>query len=169
MSNQYTNTDLLTRFYGNWTVDPITGCWNWSGVISRYGYGIIGSRRRTMRAHRISWLLFNGPIPDGLFICHKCDNKRCVNPDHLFLGTCKDNVVDHWNKGGHQNVFGEEHYNAKLTDIQVEDIKDLCLCFGMKQHNVARIYDVGDNQISRIVRGRERVAAKQIAIELGGK
>jgi hypothetical protein len=83
-----------------WTIaqrtrrDPVSGCWIWQGSIQRQGYGSVGYRNRTWLAHRLSWTAANGPIPAGKILCHRCDERRCVNPDHLFLGTWQANVDD---------------------------------------------------------------------------
>jgi hypothetical protein len=75
------------------------GCWEWTGTRDDAGYGKFEYLTVTYRVHRLSWSLENGSIPDGLLICHNCDNPPCVRPDHLFLGTQQDNVDDMWDKG----------------------------------------------------------------------
>ncbi len=89
-----------------------TGCWEWTGPVNNKGYGtcrILGERY----AHRASWTLANGPIPDGLVVCHKCDNPRCVNPEHMWLGTLVDNNRDMFAKGRGGGQFQPGHRNPR--------------------------------------------------------
>lgn len=91
---------LLERFWER--VQHSDGCWVWSGDRAGAGYGRIGVGGRNsskLLAHRLSWEIHHGPIPDGLFVCHHCDNPTCVRPDHLFLGTTRDNARDMAAKG----------------------------------------------------------------------
>lgn len=98
--------------------------------------------------NRLSWMLYNGPIPNGLCVLHKCDNPTCVNPNHLCLGTKGDNAKDRDEKG--RVAHGEEHYKAKLTKKQVEQIRQLRLV-GLKVTEIAKLFDVSKGHVSEIV------------------
>ena len=95
---------IADRFWEKVDKSPASGCWEWRSSIRGNGYGaffthLIGEGRKCRGAHRFSWELKNGPIPDGLWVLHKCDNRICVNPDHLFLGDRVDNMQDCAKKG----------------------------------------------------------------------
>ena len=79
---------------------------------------------RIMNAHRVSWMLKHGEIPEGMLVCHHCDNPRCVRPDHLFLGTPRDNIQDMIKKGRDTRVRGMDHFHCKLTEEQVHEIRE---------------------------------------------
>lgn len=89
---------LLLRFMRH--VDlSVDACWLWTGSLNEHGYGQVRMPPTVWKAHRVSYALFVGAIPAGLFVCHHCDTPACVNPDHLFLGTAQDNIRDMWAKG----------------------------------------------------------------------
>lgn len=103
-------------------VDKSGECWNWTAFKSKgYGYIMCGWKN-PVRAHRFSWVLHNGDIPDGMFVCHRCDNPSCVRPDHLFLGTPADNVIDMVMKGRNVACPGPKNGAVKLTPEQVRAI-----------------------------------------------
>ena len=127
-----------------------SGCWEWSGTRNNYGYGIILEKgEKPIRAHRFSYELFVGKIPDGMVIMHTCDNPPCVNPEHLKLGTKLDNNRDAHKKGRRPN--GEKSHFAKLTESQVISI----LNDTRKQFEIAKDYNVGQDHISRIKSGKQ--------------
>jgi hypothetical protein len=86
-------------FWGKVSVGHPGGCWGWIGATDPFGYGQVWSEGRVQAAHRVAWRLVKGPIPSGSLVLHHCDNPPCSNPDHLFLGTQKDNMMDAASKG----------------------------------------------------------------------
>jgi lysozyme family protein len=131
--------------------DPNTGCWLWKGYIDGDGYGhysLPGGKSRS--AHRVSWMLFKGEIPDGLLVCHKCDIRNCVNPDHLFLGTPAENQADMKRKG--RSGVGEKNPCAKLKLSQVQEIK-LLLKQGKPVADIAKKFALSKQGIKSIKYG----------------
>jgi hypothetical protein len=88
------------RLERNSSLDPETGCRRWTKAHNQCGYGVASMAGKTLLAHRAAWIAKHGPIPKGLYICHRCDVRDCINPDHLFLGTPKENMVDKMKKMG---------------------------------------------------------------------
>jgi len=127
-------------------------CWEWIGNISCKGYGQIAVKGRTVGAHRFSWIIHNNAIPEGLQVLHKCDNRRCVNPNHLFLGTPQDNIDDMVNKERHAR--GSKNGSSKLNENDI--VKILMLRRnGLTYGQIAEHFTVSDRQIEKICR-RER-------------
>ncbi len=98
-------------------------CWNWLGSLNYNGYGKFTVNKKDVRSHRFSWVLHNAEIPYGMWVCHKCDNPRCVNPEHLFLGTPQDDANDRKRKN--RQAKGEKNGRAKLKLFQVRLIRKL--------------------------------------------
>ena len=125
-------------------------CWPWLGSVSHTGYGELRYKSKTYRAHRVSYMLHISSFDDELFICHKCDNPPCVNPNHLFAGTANDNVQDKVNKNRQAQL--QEHGRAVLNNQQAKEIKDL-LAKGYARSQLAKMYHVSKSIIIDIDRG----------------
>jgi hypothetical protein len=133
-------------------VTPL-GCWEWMGCRVHNGYGQVRIGGKNMLAHRAMYEKEHGPIPDGLWVLHKCDNRPCINPDHLFLGTRQDNVNDMLQKGRMPRLDGERAPRRRLTAEQVSDIISRCRS-GETQASVAEKHAVHPAHVSRIVNRR---------------
>jgi len=132
---------LLTRC----KQDPITGCWNWTKSLTKKGYGQFGYKGKVVKAHRLSFITFVGPIPENLFICHTCNNRACINPAHLYAGNVQDNAND-------RVIFGRP--NLKLSKEQVAEIR---IRSTESQHQLATEYGVAQSTIGKILNGKLRV------------
>lgn len=153
--------DYLSKRF--WEKAPLTRnndeCWEWQGSFNSTGYGQIGIKGKKFSSHRLSWLVNRGAIPSGLCVCHHCDNRRCVNPNHLFLGTKKDNLDDMDQKGRRitpPRPSGEANPAARLSDRQVEEIRELGRQ-GLGSRKIAKQVGCSSSQAFRIVRGESRV------------
>lgn len=142
------------RFWEKVSVGELDECWPWAGRVGNTGYGQFSVTSSIQRsAHRISWELANGiGIPSGMIIRHKCDNRICCNPAHLELGTQADNVRDMQERGRAKYARGSASSNAKLTEIEVIEIKTL-LREGVSQSEIGRRFGVLSSTISRIASG----------------
>lgn len=139
--------------------DSEDSCWVWIAKSKHlFGYGVLGLKKenRQVMAHRFAYELLVGPIPDGLFVLHRCDNPPCVNPDHLFLGTQKDNLDDMTQKGRRRwaDNRGSRNGNAKLSDAQVEEIRSLYPA--CTQQQIADRFGIGQTYVSALARGKMR-------------
>lgn len=115
---------LKYRFEMKFKIDKPNKCWIWLKHKNKKGYGIFGiASSKSVRAHRFSYELYVGKIPKGLLVCHKCDNPACVNPNHLWLGTIKENNSDRDKKGRCVSLKGEKNGHAKITDKIAREIK----------------------------------------------
>lgn len=156
-SRRRVKSTIREHFNQKWIPEKDSGCHLWSAAIGPGGYGNFGIMRRPYRnthvAHRVSWALNRGPIPVGMKVLHKCDNPPCVNPDHLFLGTQRDNVEDCVRKGRLNSRKGEANCKAKLTTEQIRYIRS------SRERGLGRRYGVLANQIYKI---RKRIAWRHV-------
>jgi hypothetical protein len=147
--------DLQTFFEASYIPEPNSGCWLWERGGEEAGYGFIHVNGRNKRVHRFAWEAFRGSIPKGLCVLHRCDVRSCVNPDHLFLGTIADNNADMAfkgrAKGGKGGPSGELHRMAKLTAMDVAEIRNRP---EEKSAVLTREYGVGSWAIRSIRNGR---------------
>lgn len=123
-------------------MDPNSGCWIWNLSHNSEGYGQSKPVNGSRKAHRTSWFAYYGTIPSGRLVLHKCDNKCCVNPNHLFLGSHSDNMKDAAKKG----LLGPLKASIKLSNQQVAAIR----CSSLSNRQLGREYGVSHAQISRI-------------------
>ena len=136
---------LRQRFDRLWIPVPESGCWVWTGWFYNNGYGCWQYERKKRLAHREAWMLFNGEIPPGIVVCHRCDVKCCVNPSHLFLGTQAENLLDARNKG-RSCAVGERNPCAKLSESDVNAIR----LSGGRHEDIARSYGIARQTVGRI-------------------
>lgn len=154
---------LVKRFFKKVNKDgPIipyvgTPCWIWIAGKNDKGYGGFSIQRRNRIAPRVSWIIHNGPIPEGMLICHKCDNPPCVNPDHLFIGTRVDNSRDmvqkgrYWTGGRPPLKRGATNGNSKITQDIVDQLRALHATGQYTQRALAKIFSICQTQVRNIV------------------
>jgi len=141
------------EFLTNIEINPENSCWEWTGRISVAGYGIVRVNGYPEFAHRYSYSLFVGKITGELFVCHHCDNRKCVNPEHLFLGTHQDNMDDMVAKGRHTGLS----YHRRPSKDEEELIKDMYIPRKVTQADIAELFGVSISSVSRLV-GTKRAA-----------
>jgi hypothetical protein len=146
--------DHMSRFTQRVEYDTTGGCWLWSGtMVPSTGYGQLSINGKGVSAHRLSWSLFFGEIPEGIIVCHKCDVRACVNPAHLFLGTWADNMADMKAKGRVNRKRGEAVSGAKLRSADIPLILQL-LDDGESCKRIADSFGITDGAINAIRRGK---------------
>jgi predicted XRE-type DNA-binding protein len=140
----------------NYTING--DCWEWKSSLYPNGYGQVWFEGRMQKAHRVVYELVIGPIPEGegyhgTCVCHTCDNRKCVNPDHLFLGSHDENMHDMKSKGRAPRMQGEAHGQSKLTADQVREIRRLSE-EGLTQRAIANRFGISRPHVSYIVNGK---------------
>ncbi len=134
--------------------EEVNGCWNWKKYKNSLGYGIINVKGKIHLAHRISWQIFKGEIPESLLICHTCDNPSCINPNHLWMGTNKENQEDMFKKNRSRHVRGDDHSSSKLDSEKVKKIRSLSKPRYYTAKRLAEEFKVSEVTIHNIIYGR---------------
>jgi hypothetical protein len=143
------------RFWAK--VDKSGECWEWTAGLNKDGYGLFRLNGKTVSSHRYSYILHH-PLTIDLWehreicVCHKCDNPKCVNPEHLFLGSMLDNSKDMLSKGRGNQPKGEKNHGAILTETQVREIRTRYANGGIWQYKLAEEYGICKMSIARIIR-----------------
>lgn len=136
------------------------GCWVWTGYSNsrRGGYGLISIKGRRYYSHRVSYFYFNQKDPGQSLVCHTCDNPKCVNPSHLFLGSHKENMRDMIQKGrkvyGFPNLKGEKHGGSKLKEGDIKTIRALVSQKKANQRNISKLYGISPATVCLIINNK---------------
>jgi hypothetical protein len=144
--------DVRERLLNSIKIDE-NGCWIWQKSIGRGGYGKTYYKGKCYTAHRLSYKIFKGKIPKSMQVCHTCDVRKCVNPDHLWLGTAKDNMQDCVAKNRHVAPTGLKNHFTKLSENEVLEIRKL-FKEGVRIYKLVKLFKVTDTTISAIIKNK---------------
>jgi hypothetical protein len=145
----YLRPSAESRFWSE-VKKTLFGCWEWQASYNSGGYGHFYADGKEIAAHRFSWELHFGPIPEGMKVLHSCDNPKCVRPKHLFLGSYADNNKDRTQKG--RSAKGSSHGSAKLNEVLIKQIRREAKT--QSTRSLARKYNVGQTAIQQAIRGK---------------
>lgn len=157
--------DLKEHLLARCEPEPNSGCWLWTTGLIKAGYGTLYWEGTTLRAHRMSYEVFVGPIPDGLFICHSCDNRACINPDHLWPGTHRDNIDDKIRKGRAPTKIPHAQGVAMRDMARFASVSQVARAFGVSQgtaHDVIRCKWSSLEETPKFVDGRQRLSDEDV-------
>ena len=149
---RYEIKNMQERFWEK--VNRTEECWNWKGSLLPSGYGNFSMNKKPSLSHRVSWEMHNGKIPKGIFVLHKCDNRKCVNPDHLFLGTHTDNARDRESKNRGNHAKGDKCRTCKLSNREVNEIRRSYETGRFTQTKLAKLFKVTQSTIWFIITRR---------------
>lgn len=152
------SNDVRLRFTG-WDevvrISELGPCWEWRGLLSNKGYGkLVDATGRIVAAHRLAYAEWVGPLGPDIFACHRCDNRKCINPDHIFPGTNAENLHDMRVK--RRSANGTRNARAKLTDSDISQIRSLHEAGTITHRELAARFDCSRSHVSRILRGVNR-------------
>lgn len=149
---------VIKRFESHIMPEPNTGCWLWNSALLKYGgYGLFGYNRKMLRAHRVSYEIYVGPIPKGLFVCHTCDQRSCVNPHHLFIGTHLENMADMRKKNRAARQTGEKHGKTKISSVDVAFIREMYALKKMSYAELGKKFNLSISGVRHIAQGKRWV------------
>lgn len=150
MNTQFKKIPLGERFYDR-ILENANGCWIWQRGLDKNGYGRSSINRKGVQAHRVSWVIHKGKIPDGMQVLHRCDNPPCVNPEHLFLGNNADNMTDKMKKN--RQTRGHDVNTSKINASDVFRIRGL-LSEGWSGRKISKLLGLKDHHVYDIKNGR---------------